>query len=240
MPLVILIAAIILGLGTFFANKQLGKRDEKVQIVKVESSPIPTPAASFLIIPTPTPSPSPIPTPAFKLDSISPGSISMGGSLLLNGTSFGAIQGKVFFSGQGNETESQVVFWNNNQIQVTVPELYRGAYKIFVKKGEIASNSQTVQITLGKPKIESANPPNVAPYSGNITITGSDFGMTFGTVAFTDETGTIMGGSMINAWGDTSITIYNISVPKPNIDLFIQVVTDNRKSNLFPYHVGGS
>ena len=185
---------------------------------------------------------SPVPTPiVYKIDSVSPDNSVIGNAIVINGTGFSKTYGKVFLTNGSGETEVKIIYWKENQIQFVVPEVFKGDYKVLVQKasGE-RSNSVGFRVTVGKLKIDSASPDNVAPYNGDLTITGSDFGNTFGYVQFTDSAGNVLGGAMISAWGDTFVKIYNISVPSGSRDYFIRVVTGGRKSDLFLYHVGSN
>lgn len=95
-------------------------------------------------------------------------------------------------------------------------------------------------VPISDPRISKITPPNVGPYSGDIRITGTNFGSSKGRVHFTQD-GVIVGGSMIRSWSNSAIIACNISVPSPNRLYGVKVETaDGRASTDFPYYVGPS
>lgn len=90
------------------------------------------------------------------------------------------------------------------------------------------------------PQISSISPLNVGPYSGDITITGINFGSVAGKVHFILE-GRIVGGTRIKSWSEAQIEACDISVPSPNKLYGVRIArSDQLVSQDYSYYVGPS
>ena len=115
-----------------------------------------------------------------QITSVSPTSASVGATVTITGTGFGAVQGSstVTFAG----IAAPVSAWSNNSITVGVPA---GATTgpVVVTVGGQASNSVTFTVLL-PPTITSVSPSSGIP-GQSITIAGSNFGITQGSSTVT-------------------------------------------------------
>jgi hypothetical protein len=132
-----------------------------------------------------------------SITSLSPTSGSMGTSVTITGTSFGATQGGSTVSfGRFAATPTS---WNATTIVAPVPA---GATtgNVIVTVNGIASNGVT--FTVVPPSITSLN-PNAGPAGTSVTITGANFGASQGTSQVTFN-GT---SASPTSWSDTSIGV---------------------------------
>jgi len=133
--------------------------------------------------------------PAPSISSLSPNSGPAGTSVTVTGTNFGTSQGTstVVFDGVAATPTS----WSATSIVVPVPA---GAPNgpVVVTVGGIASNG--IYFTVNPPNISSLN-PTAGPVGSSVTIAGTNFGLTTGTVTFN---GTVAAPTM---WSNTSITV---------------------------------
>ncbi len=136
------------------------------------------------------------------ISSLNPTSGSVGTSVTIAGTNFGATQGTstVTFSG----TTATPTSWSATSITVPVPNsLTINTFGVVVTVGSFASNAVNFAVT---PSITSLNPTS-GPIGTPVTITGTNFGSAQGvsTVTFNGIVGTP------TSWSDKSIL-----VPVPN------------------------
>jgi RHS repeat-associated protein len=133
-----------------------------------------------------------------NITSISPTSATVGTSITVNGSNFGATQGSssLFFNGGA---ATSITSWSNTQIVALVPNT-ASTGPVTVVVNSVSSNSN-VTFTLTGPALASLQPPN-APQQSTITLNGAGFGATKGssTVSFNGSpAGT-------RSWSDTSIS----------------------------------
>ncbi len=137
--------------------------------------------------------------PAPSITSLNPTSGTVGTSVLITGTNFGATQGTstVKFNG----TAGTPTAWSATSITVPVPA---GATtgNVVVTVGGVASNGVSFTVTTALINIASLS-PNSGPVGSSVLITGTNFGATQGTstVKFNGTAGTA------TAWSATSITV---------------------------------
>ena len=130
------------------------------------------------------------------ISNLAPPSAPVGGSIIINGTGFGGVQGTVQF----NSLNANITSWNNTSITATVPT---GASSgpVTVTSGGITSNS--VQFSL----IESASitgiSPSSAPIGASVVFTGTGFGPSQSDSVLWFNGGPV---TTITSWSDTSIT----------------------------------
>jgi hypothetical protein len=131
--------------------------------------------------------------PVTSIASLSPTSGPVGTSVTISGN-FGPIQGTVTFNG----VAATIGSWAANSIGVTVPS---GATTgpVVVTAGGVASNGVTFTVAVA-PSISSLSPTS-GPVGTSVTIAGSNFGSTQGTVTFNGAAAT-----QIGSWTPTSIS----------------------------------
>ena len=137
--------------------------------------------------------------PVLSIANLNPISGSVGTSVTITGTNFGATQGTstVKFNGTAGTPTS----WSATGITVPVPS---GATtgNVVVTVGGVASNGVNFTVGTSAPSITSLNPTSGA-VGTSVTITGTNFGATQGTsaVMFNGTAGTP------TAWSATGITV---------------------------------
>jgi YD repeat-containing protein len=128
-----------------------------------------------------------------SISSLAPSAGAVGTSVTISGTAFGITTGTVSFNG----TAATVSSWSDTSIVVQVPT---GATtgSVVVTANGVASNGVT--FTVVPPPVVSS----VSPLSGTagtaVTISGSDFGTTTGTVTFNGTS------APVTSWSSTSIS----------------------------------
>jgi IPT/TIG domain/Beta xylosidase C-terminal Concanavalin A-like domain len=130
------------------------------------------------------------------ITSISPASGPAGSVVTITGTSFGATQGTSTVSFNG--TPATPSSWSASSITVTVPTSATTG-SVLVTVGTAVSNSVTFTV-FPAPSITSLSPTS-GPVGTNVTITGTNFGSTTGTVTFNGTAATPTN------WSATSITV---------------------------------
>src|SRR5260221_1194400 len=145
----------------------------------------------------------------------------VGAKITISGSNFGAPQGSstVTF----NNTTAASTNWSASSIDVTVPS---GATtgNVVVPVGGVASNGLNFTVT-PPPNITSISPIS-GPIGAMVTITGTNFGPTVGTISsFVTFNGTQ--GRSTN-WSDTSITIpVPVVATTGNVVVTVGAVTSN-------------
>jgi RHS repeat-associated protein len=132
------------------------------------------------------------------IESVSPNSSPVGGTIVLTGSGFGGTQGISYVLFDGSISAS-VTSWSDTSITVTVPTAATtGNVRAVV--GGVFSNNAAVTVT-GTLSISSISPDSGLPGS-SVTILGSGFGATqgTGTVAFDGSV------AAVTSWSNTSIT----------------------------------
>ncbi len=137
------------------------------------------------------------PTPTPVVTGVSPTSGTIGTSVTVNGSNFGATQGgsSVRFNGAA---ASSITNWNATQIVAIVPSA-ASTGPVTVVVNSTGSNKDYV-FAFYHPVMTSATPP-AAEVGGSISLTGTGFGSTQGSsqVTFNGVTATI------SSWSDTSV-----------------------------------
>ena len=125
------------------------------------------------------------------ISSLSPASGEPLTNFTISGSHFGSSAGTVTLNGQTASTSN----WSDSSITATVPS---GATSgtVVVSNGGLQTNG--VSFTVLVPTISSLS-PNAGPVGGQLTISGSNFGSSTGTVTFNGQSATI------NSWSDGSI-----------------------------------
>jgi hypothetical protein len=133
--------------------------------------------------------------PVTSIASLLPASGPVGTSVTIAGN-FGPIQGTVTFNGAAATIGS----WAANSIGATVPS---GATTgpVVVTAGGVASNGVTFTVSAPAPSISSLSPTS-GPVGTAVTIAGSNFGSSQGTVTFNGAAAT-----NISSWTATSIGV---------------------------------
>lgn len=124
--------------------------------------------------------------------SLSPSSGKPGASITLSGANFGSSAGTVKFNGTTATTTS----WSDTSIVAVVPNGATSGPVVVTSSGALQGNG--VSFTVLAPAITSLT-PNRGPAGTSVTISGTSFGASAGTVAFNSHTATT------SSWSDTSI-----------------------------------
>jgi hypothetical protein len=129
-----------------------------------------------------------------NITSLSPTSGAVGASVTIAGTSFGATAGTVKFNGT---TATTITSWTATSIVATVPTGASTGNVVVTANG--AASSGVSFTVVPAPRITSLSPASGA-VGASVTITGTSFGTTMGTVTFNGTTATT-----ITSWTATSI-----------------------------------
>src|SRR5262249_44685815 len=126
---------------------------------------------------------------------VSPAGGAVGSQLQINGKGFGAAHGTS--TAAINSVNAPVVSWSDTQVVVTVPTgAATGAAT--VTEGGVQSN-QDVSFTVGSVVVNSVS-PKAGPTGTQVTISGSGFGASQGTLTFNNTAAT-----SISSWSDAQI-----------------------------------
>ena len=149
------------------------------------------------------------------ISSLSVSSGPVGTAVTITGTNFGSTQGSstVAFNG----TTATVTSWGSTSIAVTVPTAATTGNVVVTVSG-VASNGKSFTVT---PKINSLSPTSGA-VGAAVTITGTTFGTTQGTVKFNGTT------ASITSWSSTSI---GVTVPSGATTGNVVVTASSQTSN---------
>ena len=142
------------------------------------------------------------PSPWPDIIGITPNNGGIGGTVTINGTSFGATQGSssVLFNGGA---ATSITSWSNTQIVAVVPST-ASTGPVTVLENGVGSN-ENVAFTLYNPVITSLAPP-FGPVGGAFVIRGSGFGATYSGSPV--QINGVTAGFNNVTWSDTSITGY--------------------------------
>ena len=128
------------------------------------------------------------PTSPPSIKSLTPNSGAVGTSVAITGTNFGTAQGTstVLFGSSAATATS----WSAANIVVTVPT---GAVSgnVVVSVGGMASNGMPFTVTSSAPNISGLS-PNSGSTGTSVTIAGTNFGATAGSVNFGTSTATVL------------------------------------------------
>jgi YD repeat-containing protein len=118
-------------------------------------------------------------TAAPSISSLSPTSGTVGSSVVLTGSNFGATQGNgtVTFNG----TAATVSSWSNTSITATVPAGATSGNAVVTAAGGVASNGVSFTV-IPTPAITSLSPAS-GPIGASVSVSGSNFGATQGSSA---------------------------------------------------------
>jgi hypothetical protein len=134
----------------------------------------------------------PLPLPAPSITSLTPSSGAIGSSIVVSGSNFGNSPGAITFNG----TSATPTAWASSSISAPVPVGATSGPVVVTVAGQ-ASAGITFTVT-PPPAITTVNPTSVRNGS-SVTITGSNFGSSQGSITFNGVTGSI------SSWSDTSI-----------------------------------
>jgi RHS repeat-associated protein len=132
------------------------------------------------------------------ISGISPSSAVIGSQVTISGTGFGTPQGygTVTFNG----VPSTQLAWNDTQIIAAVPSGAKtGPVLVTVGSPSGLPSNNNFVFTLPNPVISAASPSS-GGYGTQVTVSGSGFGNSQGTIAFNGST------AVIQSWSDTQIT----------------------------------
>jgi hypothetical protein len=132
------------------------------------------------------------------ISGISPSSGAAGASVTISGVGFGSSKGTVTFGG----TPAAVTSWADGSIAVTVPSGSTAGsvpVQVTTTAGQTASTTFTV---IASPVTINSISPSSGAVGTQVTISGSGFGSTAGTVDFGTTAATVTSGN----WSDSLIT----------------------------------
>ena len=121
-------------------------------------------------------------TPAPVIDKLKPTSGQVGTNVKIKGEHFGTTRGSVTFNGTSATVES-ASDWEDEKIQVEVPEGATTGNVVVTTSGGQASAGVTFTVTISAPVIEKLKPA-LGPVGTNVKIKGSNFGTSPGSVTF--------------------------------------------------------
>ena len=121
--------------------------------------------------------------PAPVISRLDPNSGLVNSSVTIEGSNFGSQTGSVTFNGTTASTTS----WDSDEIQTRVPSGATTGPVVVRTSGGKASAGVTFTVTLPAPVISRLD-PNSGLVDANVTIEGSNFGTTSGTVTFNGTT----------------------------------------------------
>jgi hypothetical protein len=160
-----------------------------------------------------------------NITSIAPVAGTTGGTVIISGSNFGAIQGTVGFqlmTGGTTYAASAINSWTDTSISVTVPAAAgAGLYQIVVTNSSSKTGARSPYYHT-VPYIYSIN-PITGPTGSTVTVTGSNFASP-ATVHF-DAPPTYLSGASVNVVNSTTLTFqtpassngpYNVSITTAN------------------------
>jgi cysteine-rich repeat protein len=153
-----------------------------------------------------------------SLCAITPDEAQVAEAVVLAGSGFGASRGASTVIFGDDDEAGSYTSWSESSATVTVPSVNEGEYSVFVVVDGVESNTVTLAVeresSVDAPNIVSIDPDEGA-VGQYITITGSSFGGSLGSVWFEDEeTGDRTQASVDfpdecseDIWSDTEITV---------------------------------
>jgi hypothetical protein len=158
-----------------------------------------------------------------QIMSVSPSSGTIGATVQVNGSGFGATQGTSALTFYPNQSAT-VTNWSDTQITATVPTGAAAGY-IKVTEGGVASNSN-INFNVPAPHVTGVSPAN-GPIGTQVTVTGSGFLASRGSnsLFFGPASGY---ATTFSSWSDTQIVA---TVPSTAITGPVQVNVDGVNSN---------
>ncbi len=207
-------------------------------------SPTVTPKPTLKPTPEPTNSPAPTPTgnvttttttttnittnnePGVKLDGISPSNPAFASEMIIKGSGFGSSKGvyNVYNSGGVIQPYGPINSWSDTEIKTTSPFYATGTeYQLEVQTSDgRKSNRITVKSGDGQPQLDEISPSGKKP-GEELTIKGSRYGNSGGSVDFIDNYPNVAGSGSITSWSDTEIKLTIPSNLTPGKEYAIQV-----------------
>jgi RHS repeat-associated protein len=129
--------------------------------------------------------------PPPTISSLSPPSGSVGSSVTITGNNFGSLQGTVTFNG----TQATINSWSAGSIVAVVPSGATTGAVVVTLPGGVSATGPSFTVA---PVISNLNPSSGRP-GASVTINGSNFAGTTGTVTFNGQS------AAISTWSNTSI-----------------------------------
>lgn len=260
-PILIVIfitSVLVLGSTLIFKGKILGKpviNESPSPEASVEISPAPetnpeaSPAIKKSVSPSPKTSPAsspnlgPTPSVNVKLESIEPKEQKIEKVIALKGSGFGGSQcngqqcGTAFLFLVSDPSKHYGLvnddrYWTDTRIDAQVFDVSKGDYKAVVMnwKGEY-SNQLDFKVTVGKPVVKSITPDPVSE-GGTITISGSEFGDSPGSVYFNKPgEATRFTTCSVESWSDTKFVCKLSSSVHSNVRYTIDFVTGDGRGS---------
>lgn len=196
--------------------------------------------ASFTVI-QPSPTPTATPVPSFQLESLSSHSGPTQSVIRLSGKGFGVTPGSVIFTSATDSRYGAVISaWSDQSIEAQVPGMLTSNQQTRVSVKSPAgqeSNSLNYYITAGQPVISSISPQE-AKSGESITINGTDFGDSTGTVLFYDNA-TVVASLSNSTWSPSSITVQLPSTLTNGQEYAVQVKTASGPESSVKFYVLG-
>ncbi len=156
--------------------------------------------------------------------SLAPASGSVETSVTISGSAFGAATGQVTFNG----IPATVSTWGDTSISVSVPAAATTGNVVVTTATNVASNGVPFTVI---PLISSLT-PSTGPVSQPVTIAGTGFGASAGSVNFAGSSGSVP--AVISSWTNTSI---GLTVPTGAITGNVFVVANGLSSSGVPFTV---
>src|ERR1051326_8146001 len=160
-----------------------------------------------------------------NITSITPASGPVGSLVTISGTTLGQTQGfgGVTFNGVSADVQS----WSDSAVSVLVPATATSGNVVLTDHQFLSSNGVGFTVTLPGPTISSLTPTN-GPIGTLVTINGTGFGATQGTVS--------IGGAnaSITSWSDTQISC---AVPDEALSAAVFVTAQGLTSNQATFQI---
>jgi len=162
------------------------------------------------------------------ISSLNPESGIIGTPVTVSGSNFGTIPGRVTFNG----VEASIATWSDIEIKTAVPSgATTGPVIIYASDGRQSNGAYfTVAIAPLNPIISNLS-PNSGPVGTEVTISGSNFGLTQGTVTFNGVE------ASITSWTNTSIQTF--VPPTASTGLVVVDRSDGKASNGMLFTIAG-
>lgn len=151
-----------------------------------------------------------------KLTTVSPSSAIQGQTIILKGEKFGSRFGQVwFYTPEGvNAGGPSIQKWSDTEIETRVGFMLRGTNRKFYLEVQTSdgtkSNKIPFTVTAGQPIIDNVSSSTLVKNS-QVTLSGSEFGTTQGTLTFYNQGGnawneSIAATATVVSWSDTNAT----------------------------------
>jgi photosystem II stability/assembly factor-like uncharacterized protein len=179
----------------------------------------------FFLTACPDPDPNPVnpPSDGPNITSINPLVGNVSDVVTITGRNFGTYRDTNFVLFNGIKA-SDYISWSDTEIKVTVPQgTVTGNLSVTVNGTK--SNEVIFTISSNLSVLIDSVSPNTAKVGESITISGSGFGITKGTVSFSGATAT---ASEIQSWNNTQIIV---KVPQGAVSGKLSVTVNGTKSN---------